>query len=255
MSFHAIAVLSGNRQKTIPNKTESQILTDVVIPFVNSGVITAKWGSERRSYQVLELRIYETSSVWDKRQSTLAEHIKRKRNIFSRFENRANDILAVKKPRVFVVTPIQGDKMGDQDQQRVHREYDERFETIERVISDAGGVAIRIDKEHAIEDLVGRIKKEIRGAIFIVADMTDERPSCYFEVGYAEGIGKPIVYIASKQSVLHPGTATKIHFDIHQNVLFFSNLAELDEKLANSIEKNRRKLFDTDAIQLSGESD
>ena len=111
------------------------------------------------------------------------------------------------------------------------------------MISDAGGVAIRIDKEHALEDLVGRIKKEIRGALFVVADLTDERPSCYFEAGYAEALGRPVIYVASKQSVVHPGTRTNIHFDIHMNMNFFTNHLELKEKLSNAIEKNRKMLF------------
>jgi hypothetical protein len=50
MPFHAIAILSGGRQKTIPNRTEDQMLSEVVIPFVANGVITAKWGSNTQSY-------------------------------------------------------------------------------------------------------------------------------------------------------------------------------------------------------------
>ena len=33
-------------------------------------------------------------------------------------------------------------------------------------------------------------------------------------------------YVASKESVIKPGTATKIHFDIHMNVHFFTNHKE-----------------------------
>jgi hypothetical protein len=152
----------------------------VVIPFVANNVITAKWGRKAKTYQVLELQIYETEKPRDKRKGALAELLKKKRNLFARFEARAKQLLETNKPKVFVVMPIQGEKHGDQDQQRVYREYDQRFEAIESVVSDAGAVAIRIDKEHPLEDLVGRIKKEIQGCVFVVADLTDERPSCYF---------------------------------------------------------------------------
>ena len=120
---------------------------------------------------------------------------------------------------------------------------DERFEAIESVIAKFNGVAIRIDKEHPLEDLVGRIKKEIRDAAFVVADLTDERQSCYFEAGYAEALPRPIVYVASKQSVLKPGINTKIHFDIHLNVQFFTNHKELKDKLSEAITKNKKHLF------------
>ncbi|MFH1845101.1 MAG: hypothetical protein ABIF77_18080 [bacterium] len=243
MPFHAIAVLSGNRQKTIPNKSEDQILSQVVLPFVSKGVITAKWGKKTRSYQVLELRIFETETAWDKRTGPLTDLIKRKRNQFPRFKDKAQKLLGKDSPRVFVIMPIQGEKTGTQEDQRVYREYDERFVAMELVISDYGGVAIRIDKEHPLEDLVGRIKKEIRDAAFIVADLTDERPSCYFEAGYAEALPRPIVYVASKQSVLNPGMPTRIHFDIHMNVHLFTNHGELKEKLESAIEKNKALLF------------
>jgi nucleoside 2-deoxyribosyltransferase len=244
MPFHAIAILSGDRQKILPNRNEGDLMSTVVMPFVATGVITAKWGERTQSYQVLELRIYETKDPWDRRNGPLADLIKGKKNLFKRFSDRAGALLSSNKPKIFVITPIQGEKHGDQEQQRIFREYDERFEAVERVIADAGGVAIRIDKEHALEDLVGRIKKEIRSAQFIVADLTDERPSCYFEAGYAEALGKPVIYVASKQSVIRPGTNTRIHFDIHTNVNYFSNHRELKDKLSAAIVRNREMLFD-----------
>jgi len=219
------------------------LLSEIVIPFVASSVITAKWGTKLQSYQVLELRIYETKGPWDKRKGALGDQIKGKKNLAARFVERAQKLLSTTKPKVFVITPIQGEKHGDQEQQRIFREFDERFETIEAVISEAGGVAIRIDKEHALEDLVGRIKREIKSAQFLVADLTDERPSCYFEAGYAEALGKPVIYVASKQSVARPGTKTNIHFDIHMNMNFFSNHEELGEKVSSAIAKNHKILF------------
>jgi hypothetical protein len=46
--------------------------------------------------------------------------------------------------------PIQGEKHGSQEQQRIYREYDERFEALENVVAKFRGVAIRIDKEHPL---------------------------------------------------------------------------------------------------------
>jgi len=243
MPYHAIAVLSGNRQKTIPNRSEEQLLSEVVLPFVSKGVITAKWGKNTQTYQVLELRIYETDASWDKRTGPLADMLKRKRNQFPRFDAKAQKLLGKGSPRVFVVMPIQGQKHGNQEDQRIYREYDERFIAIESIIAKFGGVAIRIDREYPLEDLIGRIKKEIREAAFVVADLTDERPSCYFESGYAEALPRPVIYVASQQSVIKPGSPTKVHFDIHMNVHFFANHDELKSKLSESIEKNKARLF------------
>ena len=57
----------------------------------------------------------------------------------------------------------------------ISREFDERFVAIEQTVADAGGVSIRFDQEDAHEDLVGRIRKELGLATFVIADLTDER--------------------------------------------------------------------------------
>lgn len=213
------------------------------MPFVSKGVISMKWGKKTQTYQVLELRIYETKTPWNKKTGPIADFIKGKKNQFSRFEAKADKLLGKNRPRVFVVMPIQGEQHGDMEAQRIFREYDERFVAIESVVAEHDGVAIRIDKEHPLEDLVGRIKKEIRDAKFVIADLTDERPSCYFEAGYSEALARPVIYVASKNSVIKPGTPTHIHFDIHMNVHFFTNHKELRSKLGDAIAKNKKRLF------------
>ncbi|MEJ2344287.1 MAG: hypothetical protein P8090_02575 [Gammaproteobacteria bacterium] len=50
--------------------------------------------------------------------------------------------------------------------------------------------------------------------------------------------------MASKNSVIKPGTETRIHFDIHMNVNFFSNHQEMVNKVKAVIEKNKERLFE-----------
>lgn len=246
MPFHLIASLSGGRRKSLYNKSEQQVLT-AVIQFHSSGTITAKWGAKSHTYQVLELRVYKTKEHWHKGLGGSFETFlgKKKRNLYSGFAAKADQALGKKTHRVFVIMPIQGAKFGSQDEQRIFREYDERFEKIEKVLGPEDCVAIRIDKEHPLDDLVARIKDEIHRAAFVVADLTDERPSCYFEAGYAEADRKPVIYIASQDSVINPKVKTKIHFDVHMSVNYFTNHQELAQKLDASVKKNRSKLFPT----------
>lgn len=244
MYFHAIAALPGGRRKSIVNKSEEQMLTDCVIPFVKNGVIKARWGSNTQSYQVLELRIYGTEKAWDKKSGVqIDKFIGTAKNRFGQFEKRANKALGATVHRVFIVMPIQGEKFGTQDEQRILKEFDLRFEVIESLLGKYDAVAIRIDKEHTLDELVKKIKEEIEKSAFVIADLTEERPSCYFEVGYAEALKKPIVFVASKESVVHPKMATKIHFDIHRHVNYFTNTKELREKLKAALDKNSARLF------------
>ena len=244
MYFHAVAVLPGGRRKSIVNKTEDQMLTEYVLPYVSSGVMKAKWGSTTQSYQVLELRVYGTEKAWYKASGVaLDKFIGTAKNRFAQFEKRATNALGTKVHRVFIVMPIQGEKFGTQDEQRILKEYDSRFEAIESLLGKFNAVAIRIDKEHTLDELVKKIKEEIEKSTFVIADLTDERPSCYYEAGYAEALKKPTIFVASKESVVNPKTKTHIHFDIHRNVNYFTNTKELKEKLRAAIEKNKARLL------------
>lgn len=244
MYYHAIATRPGGRRKSIVNKTEEQMLTEYVIPFVKNGVIKERWGAATQSYQVLELRVFGTASAWHKKSGVqLDGFIGKAKNRYSQFEKRAQKALGATVHRVFIVMPIQGEQFGTQDEQRIWREFDSRFEAIEKLLGKYDAVAIRIDKEHTLDELVKRIKEEIEKSTFIIADLTDERPSCYFEAGYAEALRKPIIFVASKESVVNPKTETKIHFDIHRNVNFFTNNKELVQKLKAALDKNHERLF------------
>lgn len=220
------------------------MLTEFVIPYVRTSVIRANWGATVQSYQVLELRIFGTTKSWSKSTGEpLDKFIGKAKNRYSIFEKKATKVLGDKVFRVFIVMPLQGEKFGTQDDQRIFKEYDSRFEAIQSQLGKLGAVAIRIDREYTLDELVKRIKDEIEKSAFVVADLTDERPSCYFESGYAEALKKPIIYVASKESVIYPRTKTHIHFDIHKNILMFTNHKELKEKLKASIEANRERLF------------
>ncbi len=49
----------------------------------------------------------------------------------------------------------------------------------------------------------------IRNAAFVIADLTHDNSGAYWEAGYAEGLGKPVVYICERGKF----EATKTHFD------------------------------------------
>ena len=245
--YHLIATLAasqaGSQQKSIFNKTHEQAL-DIVTEFMQEGTITTRWGNATRTRQALELRVFQTNEKYNKKSgASFADFAKRRRNVYPRLEKEAEERLPQNRVRVFVVMPIQGDEYGSQTEQQIKREYDERFQVIETVLQEFGCVAIRIDKQQHLGDLVSRIKQEIQRSRFVIADLTDERPSCYFEVGYAEALGRPVMHVASRESIMEPGTETKIHFDIHSNVRFFTNHTQLAEEIKAAIEANEAALL------------
>lgn len=53
------------------------------------------------------------------------------------------------------------------------------------------------------------MRMQIRGAAFVIVDLTHGNEGAYWEAGYAEGLGKPVVYICEKGVFEENGT----HFD------------------------------------------
>ncbi len=68
-------------------------------------------------------------------------------------------------------------------------------------------VDMRDVEEAGIIDNIMRVK--IADAAFVLADLTHGNPGAYWEAGYAEGLGKPVVYICKKTVFEDKGT----HFD------------------------------------------
>ena len=53
------------------------------------------------------------------------------------------------------------------------------------------------------------MREQIRGATFVIVDLTHDNPGAYWEAGYAEGLGKPVIYICEKEKF----ETQKTHFD------------------------------------------
>ena len=53
------------------------------------------------------------------------------------------------------------------------------------------------------------MRTQIRDAAFVIADLTHDNPGAYWEAGYAEGLGKPVIYICEKDKF----DEQKTHFD------------------------------------------
>lgn len=128
--------------------------------------------------------------------------------------------------RVFVITAFRQD-MGA------------AFEGIK-----AAGEALGLYVERVV-DVVGdyritdQILEMINKSVIVVADLTHERPNVYFELGYARGIGKPVVTIAKQD--------TNLHFDVKDwTCLFYSDSRVLERDLkarfAKEIEKVNRAM-------------
>jgi hypothetical protein len=78
-----------------------------------------------------------------------------------------------------------------------------------------GITAFRIDELHHNENIDARLLQEIARSELVVADLTYERPSVYFEAGYAMGLKIPVVYTC-RSDHLRRLSEYQVHFDLRQ---------------------------------------
>ncbi len=82
-------------------------------------------------------------------------------------------------------------------------------EQLRPATKQAGFDLRRLDEEPPAGLLDARLRVEIQLARFVVADLTDANAGAYWEAGYAEGLGKPVIYTCRHDVFTTRGT----HFD------------------------------------------
>ncbi len=104
------------------------------------------------------------------------------------------------------------------------KEFDDLYAVYKVACDSFGFEAVRIDDVVSLDRIIPRILKRIRRSAFVIADVTDTSPNVFYELGYAEGLGRPVIRTAKEGTVLP--------FDIVDSpVLFWSSLEELKGKL------------------------
>ncbi len=97
------------------------------------------------------------------------------------------------------------------------------FSTIRSACGELGLQSWRADSPNTSGDVVDEVLQEITTAELIVADLSRERPSVYYELGYADGIG-----FSPQEIVLVVDEHSKVHFDVrNRRAPSYKNQTEL----------------------------
>lgn len=80
----------------------------------------------------------------------------------------------------------------------------------------AGFDLVRLDDEPAAGLIDDRLRLEIRRSKFLVADLSHANPGAYWEAGYAEGLGRPVIYTCRKD--VFDDHTKRPHFDTNHHL-------------------------------------
>jgi hypothetical protein len=78
----------------------------------------------------------------------------------------------------------------------------------------AGFELYRLDDTPRAGLIDDRLRVEIQSSDFLVADLTHDNHGAYWEAGYAEGLGKPVIYLCEKEKF----ESDKTHFDTNHHL-------------------------------------
>jgi hypothetical protein len=93
------------------------------------------------------------------------------------------------------------------------RLYREHFQP---AVDTTGFKLKRLDENQPAGLIDDRLRVEIRQCRFLIADLTHRNPGAYWEAGYAEGLGKPVIYTCVR-SVFDDRTKGT-HFDTNHHL-------------------------------------
>lgn len=99
-------------------------------------------------------------------------------------------------------------KYGDPDLDQI---FNQHFKS---AVAATGFELYKLDELPKAGLIDDRLRVEIRTSRFLVSDLTHENAGAYWEAGFAEGLGKPVIYTCEKRKF----ESQKTHFDTNHHL-------------------------------------
>ena len=104
---------------------------------------------------------------------------------------------------------------------------DEVYKHFKLAITQTGFDLLRIDERPKAGLIDDRLRVEITTSRFLIAELTDENHGVYWEAGFAEGLGRPVIYTCEKTYF----EKVKTHFDTNHHLTVIWEENKIDEAL------------------------
>lgn len=96
-------------------------------------------------------------------------------------------------------------------------------EALRRGITNAGYIPILIDEVMHNHQIIPEMFKQIRKSKFLVIDISVPNTGAYYEAGYAQGLGKEVIFCCSQKSFNNQEKNMRPHFDVSQKQMILWN--------------------------------
>lgn len=104
------------------------------------------------------------------------------------------------------------------------------YNTIKECFAQFEIQALRADEIEHEEVITDKIIEKIKSSEFLFADLTSERPSVYYEIGYAHALDRKVIMFRR--------SGERLHFDLAAyNCPEYSNLTDLKQRLMRRLEQ------------------
>ena len=94
---------------------------------------------------------------------------------------------------------------------------------IKKAVNDTGFTIRKLDEERRAGLIDDKLRVEIRRSRFMIADLSDNNNGAYWEAGFAEGLGMPVIYICEESKF------QGLHFDTNHHLTVKWNKDKPDE--------------------------
>lgn len=146
-------------------------------------------------------------------------------------------------------------KRGDTDSRKAFmameygdKELDEIVdEHFKPAVADTGFELYRLNEVPKAGLIDDRLRVEIRNSRFLISDLTHENNGAYWEAGYAEGLGKPVIYTCKKEKF----DSDKPHFDTNHHLTVIWDKKEI-QKAVESLKATIRATLPDEAKLSDG---
>jgi len=111
-----------------------------------------------------------------------------------------------------------------------HEDLDRLFDHEISPACDARGLqAFRVDRAEPQQTITAEIIRAIAGSRCVIGDLTYGRPSVYFELGVAHGLGIPLVLTCRRDHFRANNNFERVHFDLEQYKISYWSLTDKKE--------------------------